>query len=135
MEGFEVTSELKSKNRKPAASKPAFNQAQFVNYDLTEDDKSKFKTWATSYSERLGELLDNITNAGYRVTIKHDTYHDCFAAWIQTDDEKSGNYGFILSGRSRSGTMALFGVLFRHYVLFETDWPVETVRRNGMDDD
>lgn len=130
-----MTSELKSKNRKPAASKPAFVQAQFVNYDLTDDDKSQFKTWAETNAQRLGELLDNLTDAGYRITIKRDTYHDCFSAWLQTDDEKSGNYGFILSGRSRSATMALFGVCFRHYRLFETDWPVETVRRAGMDDD
>jgi hypothetical protein len=130
-----MTSEIKSKNGKPKSGKPAFAQAQFVNYDLTDDDKGKFKTWSETYAERIGELLNNACDAGYRITIKRDTYHDCFAAWLQTDDEKSGNYGYILSGRSRSGTMALFGVLFRHYVLFETDWPVETARRAGMDDD
>jgi len=130
-----VTSEIKSKNGKPRTGKPAYQQSQFVNYDLSDDDKSAFKTWAETGVERLGELIDNACDAGYRVTIKRDAYHDCFAAWLQTDDEKSGNYGFILSGRSRSGTMALLGLMFRHYVLFETDWPVETARRAGMDDD
>lgn len=130
-----MTAEVKNGNRKPKPSKPAFAQAQFVNYDLTDDDKGQFKTYSETFFERLGELINNACDAGYRVTIKRDAYHDCFAAWLQTDDEKSGNYGYILSGRSRSGAMALLGVFFRHYHLFETDWPVETARRTGMDDD
>ena len=130
-----MTSEVRNANRKPKTAKPAFTQAQFINHYFTDDDKSKFKAWATSVAASLWELIDKLTDDGYSLTVKFDSYTDAYACFIQTRDEKSSNYGYILTGRSRSGSMAIFAALYRHYVLFEADWPSETVRKGGMDDE
>ncbi|HEY9758950.1 MAG TPA: hypothetical protein V6C97_27525 [Oculatellaceae cyanobacterium] len=130
-----MTSEVKNRNGKPKSSKPTFSQGQFINHSFTDDDKSKFKTWAETFAVQLGDLVDRLCDDGYGISVKYDAYTDAYASFIQTRDEKSSNYGLILTGRSRSAQMAMLAVLYRHYVVFEADWPNDVARKTGMDDE
>lgn len=131
-----MTSEVKNRTAKPKNRKQEeFKRSEFINYDLTKDDKARLKQWLASPSFDPWDAIDKLIEAGYTVSVKPDKYHDCVAAYIQPVDEDNPNFGYILSGRAGSASMAVAGALFRHLVVFEQDWPTDTVRRGGMDDD
>jgi len=130
-----VTSEIKSKKARTSGKQAEFKRSEFINYDLTQDDKARFKEWLASKSFDAWDILDKLLEAGYSISVKPDGYHDCIAAYITPISEDNPNNGYILSGRSRSCSMAMFGALYRHLVIFESEWPTDTVRRGGLDDD
>lgn len=130
-----MTSEIKNRKSKQQRPKAEFKPAQFINHGFTDGDKAEFKLWAAKFLAQLGDLLDKIVDDGYTVSVKPDSYSGGVAAFLSTTDETSPNHGFILSGRSRSSAMAVLAVLYRHYVLFEGDWPTDVVRNSRMDDE
>ncbi len=130
-----MSSEIKNRQNKRESSQKGFKQAVFINHSFNEDDKGRFKEWASAYATQLGDFIDKISDDGYSLSIKRDHYNQCYSAFIQTSDEKSPNYGYILTGRSRSGSMAALAALYRHYVVFEADWPTDTARNSRLDDE
>jgi hypothetical protein len=133
---LDVTSEIKNRSKERTnGNKAEFKRSEFVNYDLTQDDKARLKEWFGSKSFDPWNLIDKLIEAGYTLSIKPDSYHNCYAAYIQPVSADNPNAGYIISGRSGSATLAVFGALFRHLVLWEGDWPIDTVRRGGLDDE
>lgn len=130
-----MTSELKNRKSKPVRKENGFKRSEFINYDLTKDDKARFKAWISGNGFDPWDIIDKLIESGYTLAIKPDSYHDCYAAYIQPVSEDNPNTGYILSGRAGSGSMAALGALFRHLVVFECEWPTDTVRRGGLDDD
>lgn len=130
-----MTSEVKNRSKAKQPASKGFKPAVFINYSLTEPDRARFAEWRETFVGRLWDAIDDLTGRGYTLSIKPDPYNECIAAYLQTSREEDENYGAILSGRSRSTEMAVLGVLFRHYALFEEQWPIETVRRTGVYDD
>ncbi len=130
-----MTSEIKNRKSKQQRSETSFKPAQFINHALTEGDKAQFKRWASEFLARVSELLDKLVDDGYSVSVKPDAYTGGTAAFLSTTDEKSKNFGYVLSGRASSSSMALLAVLYRHYVLFEGDWPVDVTRPSNLDDE
>lgn len=130
-----MTSELDKRKPRKDVARPGFERAQFINYDLSKADREGFKQFREQHADEIGVFIDNLLDAGYSVSIKRDTYNECYAAYLQTSDPKSQNHGYILTGRSRSGAMAFLSLVFRHFVLFEGQWPCDTARRNPLDDE
>lgn len=130
-----MTSEIKNRKSKQVRAENGYKRSEFINYDLTKDDKARFKAWVSGSTFDPWDLIDKLIEGGYSLSIKPDSYHDCCAAYIQPTSEGNPNSGYILSGRAGCGSMAVLGALFRHLVIFEQEWPTDTVRRGGLDDD
>ncbi len=130
-----MTSELEGKKRSKRAEPKPFKQASFINHSFTEDDKKSFKGWMEKPPASLGDMLDKLFDDGYNISIKHDAFTDAAACFIQPANDTSPNAGFILTGRSHSPTMAVGAALYRHYVLFEGEWPVRDARSSLLDDE
>ncbi len=130
-----MTSEIATRKNRERTPKKEFKPAEFVNYDLTDDDKTRFKAWYSAKSFDGWALIDKLLSAGYALSIKPDDYHECVACFISPVSDKNPNYGAILTGRGRSSTMAVLGSLFRHYILFEELWPERHENRSPLDDD
>lgn len=130
-----MTSEIKNRKNRGQPTKPEYKPSQFINHTFTEDDKRGFKTWASEHGAEFWDMCDRLMDDGYSLSVKPDAYNDCLSAFLSTNAPKSPNYGFILTGRSHSSCMAVYAVFYRHYVLFEGDWPTDTAHRSGMDDD
>jgi len=130
-----MTSEVKNRKSNHATGGKSLPQAQFINHNFTPDDKAKFKEWAASSMAQLGDIIDRLTDDGYRITLKPDDYTGAYACFLQAISPDSDNAGFILTGRSHSSSMALLAAVYRHYVLFEGDWPTDTVYKSRMDDE
>lgn len=130
-----MTSEVRNKNGKAKPVAARFNDAKFINHVFTEDDKVRFRAWAADNVSNTADIIDRLLDDGYRITLKYDTFSDAFSCFLQNSDEKSVNAGYILTGRSRSGSMALLAAVYRHYVIFEGQWPLRDSTRNGLDDE
>lgn len=107
----------------------------FINYDMTDDEKKIFKAWAHENVDELKNLLDKLLDDGMNFSCKWDTFNDCVAAFILCVKDGDERKGFILTGRGSTFFGASMGVLYKHYVLLEGNWPLDTVRRNQLDDD
>lgn len=124
------------------AKKPVQSQGkvesngQFINYTFNEPEKEAFRAYRDSleiseFSERLEGLLDK----RYNLSIKWDTFNDCYSCYIIEPQPDGGGKPHILTGRGRSAISAIAGALFRHYDVFQGVWPVEATPKRGTDDD
>jgi hypothetical protein len=110
-------------------------QVEFINYDLTKEDKAKLHEWRATRDFSLEMLIDTIVDSSYNLSVKFDAYNHCFGAFLTPRLPDTANAGYILTGRGSTACAAITGVLFRHFVLFEGEWPTDLVRRGGIDDD
>lgn len=116
------------KSRKPAAPAPRFNDAQFVRYELSVEQKTHLKTeWAPAAEPN--HLLTAFCEAGYKVMFKYDTFSSCYACFVQRVDGRAENEGLILTGRGSFPMSALLEAAYKHSVLFEGVWPVPMTRQ------
>lgn len=109
--------------------------SQFVNYDLTADDKAAFKKWAHEQIQDAWDMVDKLLDSGYHVSIKRDTYNGCYGCFVICKSANDPNNGYILTGRGTTSQAALLGALYRHLVIFEGAWDTDGFRRNGTDDE
>lgn len=107
----------------------------FVNYDLRKEEKAKFKKWVTAEMPRLDEMLIGLSEGEYQLSVRFDDYNGCHAAFLSPRGEKAKvNEGLILTGRGSSPLMAIMGVLYRHFVLFEGEWGTHRSAKGTVDD-
>lgn len=108
----------------------------FVNYDMPDGERKQYKTWLGKQNEQsLFQLVANLLESGYAVSIKHDDYNDCEASYITTSQAGNPNRALILSGRGRTVITALANALFKHFVLFDAQWPEATSRKKPTDEE
>jgi len=108
----------------------------FVNYDMPDGEKKQYKKWLGEQNEQsLFGAIAMLLEAGYAISIKHDDYNDCEAAYITTSQEGNPNKALILSGRGRSVVTAVANALFKHLVLFDAQWPEATSRKKPTDEE
>jgi len=120
----------------PQTPRNGASSAQFLNYTLTVDEVARFKKWRDEQTiETLNEAIEGLLDKRYSVSVKWDTFNECYSAFITAPKGDDGDITVILSGRGRSAVSATLGALFRHYHVFEGVWPVETVAKRGTDDD
>lgn len=110
-------------------------QAQFVNFDFDKDTREQFKRWLHEHAADFTDYIERLLDDGYNLSIKFDAYNDCISAFISPQARDNPLHGWILSGRGSTAFSAAMGAMYRHYVIFDGVWPIEDIRRNGLDDD
>jgi hypothetical protein len=114
---------------------PRFNNAQFVQLELTEEQSKELKATIVT-GDGILEQMEKMIDDGYKFTIKYDSYGDCIGAWCQPTDEGSANSGYILTGRGTSASKAVKQLLYKHHVLLQGDWGTHArpAHRVNLDD-
>lgn len=116
--------------------KPQENGVQFINHTFDDKTKAAFKKSLENLdADRFFERIDTLVEGGYSISIKHDDFNDCVSAFIIAKNGAGQNSGCILTGRGRTSVSALYAAIYRHFDVFDTVWPVETVNHRGTDDD
>lgn len=116
-------------------SLPGAKQSNFVNYELSAEERSMMKGWIYENRESLGGILDRLLDSGFSVSIKPDAAHNCVTAFLIPVGETNPYNGWLLSGRASTAISAIMGVAYRHLVLFEGTWPMDGVSRFRLDDE
>lgn len=111
-------------------------EIQFVNYDLTADDKARFKEWAHENSgQPMFDLIMQAAESGFNLSCKWSDFEGCHTAFLIATDKQAELKGWLLSGRGSTSFGAIAGVLFRHFVLFDCRWPIREDMKRARDDD
>lgn len=112
---------------KPRAER--FDRTIFVQYELSAAEKRDLKD---NYRQNfdIDAALQGFVDGGYRITFKYDLYGDCAGCWVQPVDDKAHNGGKCLPGRGRTPYGAFVECCYKHYVVFEGDWPDPAIRSN-----
>ena len=128
---------MATKSRKPVDEfKPrGVGDVLFINVDLDKNQRQALREWSKSYGPQTFEMIDRLLEAGYNLSLKRDTYNEAFSAFLTAPKKDNANSGFILTSRASGSMNALMGLLFRHYVLFEEDWPEYNRPKAAFDDD
>jgi hypothetical protein len=116
-------------------SLPGAKQAQFVQYELSKEERDKMKEWINESREDIGTILDRLLDSGFGVSVKPDVAHSSISAFLVPVGDDNPYSGWILSGRASSAVAAIMGVAYRHLVLFEGTWPSDGVSRYRLDDE
>lgn len=104
----------------------------YVRNTLTEGDKKKMVQWVSTNPD-YDQLIEDVTEKGYDLKIRYDSYNQCFSAQLFCTDLKDSNAGFCLALRASGWYKALQRLLFVHYICFEGEWATEP--EVGWDDD
>jgi len=124
-------SEIMASTKGSKSSQANWNDIEFVNVKLTEDQKTQFTAWAqkppTPITDLIGQSMVNL----YRISCGWDDSNQCFIATITGKKEAKFNASRSMSSRSDDWYEALALCMFKHYVLFgERTWQGETDRNN-----
>lgn len=104
---------------KPTAQR--FNDVQFVNWSLSENEKQACKAWELStddYANAIGSLVEG----GYKVTLSYDNYRACFTASIVPTKDAKSNQGYILTGKGSNPLKAAKQALYIHFHIMGEEW-------------
>jgi hypothetical protein len=108
---------------------------QFVNYDFTPEQKATFKLWMNDNYDKAFDMMQNVVDGGYNLSVKVDEKSHGYAAFLTCQNDKSPNKGWILSGRGSHPLNAILGVMYRHEVLFDGNWPTDSAKKYALDDE
>jgi hypothetical protein len=100
-----------------------FNDVQFVRYELSKEQVADLKIRFADGQLDLDDTLNNAVEQGYRITLKYDTYSKSPACFLQQVDDDGDNAGMILSGRGRTARSAIIEAMYKHFIVFDGQWP------------
>ncbi len=120
--------------RSAEAKKERFNDAKFVNYELSDEQRKALKALPI-WSEDWDSWLDRCSDEGYQISLKFDSYSRSFAAFMSIRTESHVNGGCILTGRGSTQIKALRQVLYKHWAIAEGEWNrLDRSLNNEIDD-
>lgn len=119
--------------RKSSNGQPAWRPGEFISVSLTPDDIARIKATPLD-AERIDDSLTALIHDGYKVSVKHDQMHQCYACYV-VGPEQGVNRGAILTGRGSTPMKAMRQALYIHHVVLEGDWPNVNERARGEIDD
>lgn len=96
---------------------------KFVNLDLRASDRDHFNAWKELNKDRLWEVLDRLTDDGYKMQFGYDNKFSCRVANLSCLNEKDDNYGHIMPSRAATVEEAIWIALFKHLEVTKGHWP------------
>jgi hypothetical protein len=95
------------------------DSVEFVNIRLTVKQKETFKAWFLENESELPNLLAVFLTAGYKLSLKFDSEHNCYIASATCFDDSMENHNKCLSSRSQDWLEAMALNLYKTDVLSE----------------
>jgi len=111
--------------RRRAAVKSAArgnSDSEFINYELDKEQTAAYREWRDDF-ENVLNIVTELIEEGYRVTIKFDDYSSSCAVFLIPPAEGE-NDGYILTGRGSTAYRALSEAMYKHSDVFRGTWSV-----------
>lgn len=91
----------------------------FVNIDLTEAQKKQVKNSYIFTEERLFELIANLADDGYKVSVSWDFANNTYTASLTGICAGCANPGHTLTGRHSNLLVCLSVLFYKHFEVCE----------------
>lgn len=99
-----------------------YQPMQYLNYKVTEDDRTAMRLWAQSADE-LWEKIAQLLDSQYQFKMSYDKNNDCYACYISGHWQLNPpDKNWTLSGRGSSWEKAIRAALWVHFERFGGDW-------------
>ena len=94
---------------------------QFVRYTPIKADNEAVRKFDFSGIEWF-EWFNRLVDDGYKLSLNNYRKNNCVVSSLTCNNEKSANFGFILTARGIDATTALAWLYWLHTVRFESGW-------------
>jgi len=120
------------KARKPTQR---FNDAKFINWSLSVEQKQQVKAWLPDLEE-VDDLETEIIQEHAKITRSYDEFAECYSCSIVPTAKHKTNYGYILVGKGSTPLKAFKQAVYIHKQVFSGDWSTYSTggRAEEMDD-
>jgi len=105
--------------------------ARFVNLEPDKDEQKLIKDWEVDLSS-LDDMLVDLTEASYSVSISYDFRNKCHVAYCNPRGDDHVHYGLMLSGRGSSPYKALKQLCWKHFFILKSDWSSHVAPAEGF---
>ena len=109
-----------------------FNDAQFINWSLTVEEKQQVKAWNPD-AEEIDEIETEIIQEHCKITRSYDDFAECYSCSIVPTAKHKTNYGYILVGKGSTPLKAFKQAVYIHKQIFAGDW--STYSKGGRAED
>lgn len=109
-----------------------FNDAQFINWSLTVEEKQQVKAWNPD-AEEIDDLETEIIQEHCKITRSYDDFAECYSCSIVPTAKHKTNYGYILVGKGSTPLKAFKQAVYIHKQIFAGDW--STYSKGGRAED
>lgn len=106
----------------------------YLNRQFTKPEREQFKKWLAT-DVALEKLLLVPADGGCKTSIGYDDYNNCYQATITRPSDDPKEPIMVLVSRASSPLAALYAVLYKHVVLFDSGWDFDEFPRNQLDDE
>ncbi len=90
---------------------------EMVNVDFNDSEKQEISLWLEDHpTDRFFEVLD-IVDAGYKVSISRDEYHDCYVASLTNKKPASNAKVSFVYLLRHSDFSKVCGLLFYYWIV------------------
>lgn len=113
----EVT--MPAKKAQQIKQQPEYQKIEFVNINLSAQEKQHFKSWYHEHESEIPSLATAFIAQGYKLSLKYDGENECFIATSTCQDETMPNGGKALSSRSDDWIEALALNIYKTDVVSE----------------
>lgn len=112
-----------------AQNQLSWQQMEFVNFKLRQDESVEFNTWTAKLGEHGLDEIAGMMAEGYKLSIKWDSENVCFIASWTSSADMAVNTNMCMTSRSNDWyEAALMGVYKHKFIFGKTGWP-----RQGKD--
>lgn len=94
---------------------------EFVNWELTKEQKSDAKRYEISPVELFG-ALERLIDDGFRISFKFDDYNKCFNCSFTEPTRDGAKSCRCIVSRGPSIMDAARIACYKHFVILEGDW-------------
>src|SRR5512140_3820652 len=104
-----------------AENKQRFNDARFINHELSASELKSLKAHKLDAEELDSEMV-RLQEEGYKFISKFDNWSRSNAVFLIDEEGRTQNKGLILTGRGSTPLKALRQVLFKHHKAADGSW-------------
>lgn len=102
----------------------------FVNYVLSDADKTAFKDWDMDDHD-LWQVLAACLQSGYKISATYNSQNDTYSATFMCRDVSLANAGLVLSSFAPDPYNAVKSLVFKHTVILDENWTDAAVKEQS----
>lgn len=105
----------------------------FVQCELDKETKEMVKGWDPKFSATM-DGFDRLIEAGYKVSVAQDKYHDCIGVFCTISVTDHPNANLCLTARGPDWKSALKVLVFKHFNILQEHWDTEVNQQRSRDE-
>lgn len=102
----------------------------FINIEVNPQHVENYHNWGMS-GDAISGLAEDLLAENYKLGLYYDAYSDKVTCSVTCNDPGSANGGYTFVATGPTWFDALAFALYKHFVVVEGEWPVETQGATG----